>query len=108
MAVCLEYQTIYLNREERKASVKWQITAALFLIIALVTKLTVRHQLTQAKYELGHEIEVTTRLERQKAALTVDYSVLSRPDRLRSSAERVLHLSVPLPSQRIRTQEGRE
>ena len=89
MAVCLEYQSVYASRRESAVSLKFHVFAALLLLAALVTRVTLKIQATQVGYAIAHERARTVELDMERRELELERSVLLRPDSLIRAARKL-------------------
>jgi predicted site-specific integrase-resolvase len=99
MAVCLDYQSIYSNRREGKVSMRLHLGAALLLLAALGVKVWIKVVMTDVGYELAAERRHAIELDMEKRELTLQRSVLFRPDQLSKMASERLDLQPYNPSQ---------
>ena len=86
MAICLEYQSVYSNRRESSVSLKYHLVAAVLLLGALVTRVTLKIHSTSVGYELAKERTINVELDMQRRELELERSLLLRPDNLTKAA----------------------
>ncbi len=86
MAICLEYQSVYACRRESTVFLKFHLLAALLLLAALVTRVTLKINGTQVGYALAQERSRTIELDMQRRELELQRSLMLRPDSLTRAA----------------------
>lgn len=101
MAVCLDHQMIYLKPRVQKASLRFQIIAAICLIVALILKVWIKLAIIDLGYQVAKERERYVSLDMERRELELQRSVLMRPDTLATAAHQRLGLTT-LNSQNIR------
>lgn len=101
MAVCLDYQSVYYSRRSFVLSVRLQIVAAILLLLVLVCKVWIKIETTNLGYELAEQRQQTIEYDMQRRELTLQLSVLLRPDNLAQLAHDRLGLE-PLDPVRAR------
>jgi hypothetical protein len=85
MAVCLQYQSVYVRRESKAVSARVQILAAVVLLGVLGARVWVKLEATDLGYQMAHE-----------------RSVLLRPDSLAKSAREMAQLSEHSPGRTLK------
>jgi hypothetical protein len=86
MAVCLQYQSVYVKREAAVVSLRVQVAIALALLVVLGARVWVKLEVTDVGYQLARERSKTIELDMQRRELELQRSVLLRPDSLSASA----------------------
>lgn len=99
MAVCLDYQSVYCRRSSVAISVKAQLIAAVFLLLALSAKVWIKIESTDIGYRLAKERQTTIDLDMQRRELELARSVLLRPDNLTKMTKARLGLGSLRPDQ---------
>lgn len=90
MAVCLQYQSVYVKRESTRVSGKAQLVGAMVLLALLGVKVWAKLEATDLGYSLARERQKTVALDMERRELELQRSVLMRPDSLsRSAREKV-------------------
>lgn len=90
MAVCLQYQSVYVKREAARVSGKVQLLGAVALLALLAVKVWAKLEATDVGYSLARERQKTVALDMERRELELQRSVLMRPDSLsRSAREKV-------------------
>ncbi len=90
MAVCLQYQSVYVKREATRVSGKVQLLGAFVLLGLLGVKVWAKLEATDLGYTLARERQKMVTLDMERRELELQRSVLMRPDSLAKSArERV-------------------
>jgi hypothetical protein len=92
MAVCLQYQSVYVKREAAVVSLRVQIVAAVALLLVLGARVWVKLEATDLGYQLARERSRTIELDMERRELELQRSVLLRPDSLSASARKMAHL----------------
>jgi predicted flavoprotein YhiN len=92
MAVCLQYQSVYVKREAAVVSLRVQIVAAVALLVVLGARVWVKLEATDLGYQLARERSRTIELDMERRELELQRSVLLRPDSLSASARKMSHL----------------
>jgi hypothetical protein len=93
MAVCLQYQSVYIRRESARVSGKIQLFGAVVLLAILGAKVWSKLEATDLGYSLARERQRTVTLDMERRELELQRSVLLRPDSLSKSARDRLGLS---------------
>jgi hypothetical protein len=102
MAVCLQYQSVYVKRESVAISAKLQIVAAVALLGVLVVRVWSKLEATDLGYQLARERQLTVSLDMEKRELELQRSILVRPDSLAKAARERVGLVDHKPDQTIR------
>jgi len=90
MAVCLQYQSVYVKRESTRVSGKVQLVGAVVLLALLGVKVWAKLEATDLGYGLARERQKTVALDMERRELELQRSVLMRPDSLsRTAREKV-------------------
>lgn len=92
MAVCLDYQSVYYSRRSFVLSVRLQIIAAALLLLVLVCKVWIKIETTNLGYQLAEQRQQTVEYDMQRRELSLQLSVLMRPDNLAQLAHEKLGL----------------
>jgi hypothetical protein len=92
MAVCLQYQSVYVKREAAVVSLRVQVAAAVALLVVLGARVWVKLEATDVGYQLARERTRTVELDMERRELELQRSVLLRPDSLSTSARKMAHL----------------
>jgi hypothetical protein len=92
MAVCLQYQSVYVRREAAVVSLRVQVAAAVALLVVLGAKVWVKLEATDVGYQLARERSRTVAFDMERRELELQRSVLLRPDSLTMSARKMAHL----------------
>jgi hypothetical protein len=82
MAIALDYQTIYSRRQPKRVSVAWHLWGGIILFIALVTKIWVTVECTEAGYKVAKLRQEAVMLDMERRELELHKSVLLKPDNL--------------------------
>lgn len=93
MAVCLQYQSVYVKREASRVSGKVQLVGAVVLLAVLGIKVWAKLEATDLGYNLARERQKTVALDMERRELELQRSVLMRPDTLSRSARDKVGLS---------------
>lgn len=93
MAVCLDYQAVYVRKGAAALPKKFHVAAASLLLLSLAVKVWVKLETTDAGYSLARERQRTVDLDMQKRELDLQLSILKRPDMLANAARAKLGLS---------------
>jgi hypothetical protein len=93
MAVCLQYQSVYVRRESARVSGKIQLFGAVVLLALLGIKVWAKLEATDLGYSLARERQRTVALDMERRELELQRSVLLRPDSLSKSARDKVGLS---------------
>lgn len=99
MAICLDYQSVYSDRRHIVISVRMQLIAAVFLLVALAGKVWVRCHATDVGYQYAKERQRTIDLDMRRRELELQRSILLRSDKLSAKASERLHLQPLDPNQ---------
>ncbi|WKZ56634.1 MAG: hypothetical protein QY326_07855 [Bdellovibrionota bacterium] len=99
MAIALEYQTVYCPTHVRTQSLRWHVVAAVFLMLALASKIWVKLEITDLSYALSAEKTRAMGLDMERRELELQRSVLLREDRLARLAQERLQLTLPARGQ---------
>ena len=102
MAVCLNYQEVYVRRSSAIVSSRLHLLAALFLLVSLAAKVWIKLESTDLGYQLARERQKTVELDMQRRELELQLSVLMRPDNLSRAAREKVGLVDSAPHQIIR------
>jgi hypothetical protein len=102
MAVCLQYQSVYVKRESAVFSLRAQVVTALVLLVVLAARVWVKLDATDVGYQLARERTKTIELDMQRRELELQRSVLLRPDSLKASARQMGRLEEHRPENTIR------
>lgn len=102
MAVCLQYQSVYVRRESKAVSARVQILAAVVLLGVLGARVWVKLEATDLGYQMAHERQRTVELDMERRELELQRSVLLRPDSLAKSAREMAQLSEHSPGRTLR------
>lgn len=86
MAVCLQYQSVYVRREKRISAVKVQLVAACALLGVLGMRVWTKLQATDVGYQLAKERQRSVALDMERRELELQRSLLLRPDALAKAA----------------------
>jgi hypothetical protein len=86
MAVCLQYQSVYVKREATRVSGKVQLLGAVVLLVLLGVKVWAKLEATDLGYSLARERQKTVALDMERRELELQRSVLLRPDNLSKAA----------------------
>jgi hypothetical protein len=92
MAVCLQYQSVYVKREAAVVSLRVQVAAAVALLVVLGARVWVKLEATDVGYQLARERARTVELDMERRELELQRSVLLRPDSLSISARKMAQL----------------
>ena len=101
MAVCLQYQSVYVRRESKAVSARVQILAAVVLLGVLGARVWVKLEATDLGSQMAHERQRTVELDMERRELELR-SVLLRPDSLAKSAREMAQLSEHSPGRTLR------
>jgi hypothetical protein len=102
MAVCLQYQSVYVRRDAVAGSLRIQIATAIALLLVLGARVWVKLEATDVGYQLARERSRTVELDMQRRELELQRSVLLRPDSLAASARNLGRLEEHRPENTIR------
>jgi hypothetical protein len=92
MAVCLQYQSVYVKREADVFSLRAQVVTALALLLVLGARVWVKLEATDIGYRLARERSATVELDMQRRELELQRSLLLRPDSLAAAGRKLAHL----------------
>ena len=92
MAVCLQYQSVYVKREAAVVSLRVQVATAVALLLVLGARVWVKLEATDVGYQLARERSRTIELDMQRRELELQRSVLLRPDSLSAAARQMVQL----------------
>lgn len=93
MAVCLQYQSVYVKREATRVSGKVQLVGAVVLLALLGIKVWAKLEATDLGYSLARERQKTVALDMERRELELQRSVLLRPDTLSKAAHEKVGLA---------------
>ncbi len=93
MAVCLQYQSVYVKREATRVSSKVQLLGAVLLLALLGVKVWAKLRATDLGYSLARERQSMVAMDMERRELELQRSVLMRPDSLAKSAREKVGLS---------------
>lgn len=93
MAVCLQYQSVYVKREAARVSGKAQLVGAVVLLALLGIKVWAKLEATDLGYSLARERQKMVALDMERRELELQRSVLMRPDSLSKAAQDKVGLS---------------
>ena len=99
MSACLKYQCIAQSREEIRIPKSWNIIIGILRILALGTKVSVKHEVVTLGYELGAARSKAIQLSMLKQEHELALSVTTRPDKLKKLAFERLGLREASPEQ---------
>jgi hypothetical protein len=102
MAVCLQYQSVYVRREARTISAKAQVVAAVAILGVLGARVWAKLEATDLGYQLAQARQQTVELDMERRELELQRSVLMRPDSLAKSAREMVQLSDHSPGKTIK------
>lgn len=102
MAVCLQYQLVYVKRDATVVSAKLQFVAAAVLLAVLGVRVWSKLEATDVGYQLARERQRTVTLDMERRELELQLSVLQRPDSLAKSARERVGLSEHAAGQTIK------
>ena len=83
MAVCLDYQSVYCQRESLAGSWLLLCLAAVVLLGALVFRVWVKIEATDVGYQLAHQREQTVAFDNTRRDLELQLSLLKRTGSMR-------------------------
>ncbi len=86
MAVCLQYQSVYVRRDATVVSKRLQLLAAVVLLVVLAARVWMKLESTDVGYQLARERQRTVALDMERRELELQLSVLLRPDALAKAA----------------------
>ena len=99
MAVCLDYQAVYCQREGVAGNWCLLCLAAMTLLLALVFRVWIKIETTDVGYRLAHEREQTISFDNTRRDLELQLSLLKRQDYLTQRAKATLGLQPLNPNQ---------
>ncbi len=104
MAVCLDYQTVYLRRES--SSLGWHLCVAsgVILIGTLMGQIWVRTEVTDLGYQIAEQHRLQGQLTMERQELELERIVLHRPDQLKERAAKKLGFRSPQKDQVFRVE----
>jgi hypothetical protein len=102
MAVCLQYQSVYVRRSSAAVSKRVQLVVAGALLSVLALRVWVKLEVTDIGYHLAHERQRTVILDMERRELELQLSVLKRPDTLVRIAHEKLGLVEHQPAQTLK------
>jgi len=89
-ALCLDFQSVYCQKQEKLSSWSWTLAASIVLLLALAFKVWVGISITAVGYELARERERAVSGDMERREYELQLSVLLRPDNLEKRAREVL------------------
>jgi hypothetical protein len=92
MAVCLQYQSVYVKREAAVVSLRVQIAAAVLLLAVLGARVWMKLEATDLGYQLARERSRMVELDMERRELELQRSILLRPDSLSAAARKMAAL----------------
>lgn len=92
MAVCLQYQSVYVKRETAVVSLRVQVAAAVVLLAVLGARVWMKLEATDLGYQLARERSRMVELDMERRELELQRSILLRPDSLSASARKMAAL----------------
>lgn len=98
MAVCLDYQTVYMSRRLH-FSHRVQVIAALVLLAAVGVRVWIKLACTDVGYDLAREKQKMIALDMERRELELERSIFLRADNLGGLAAKRLGLVSPKPVQ---------
>ncbi len=102
MAVCLQYQSVYVRREAKAVSAKVQVLAGIAILAVFGARVWAKLEATDLGYQLGQARQLTVDLDMERRELELQRSVLLRPDSLARSGREMAGLSDHNPGKTIR------
>jgi len=105
MAVCLDYQTVYLRRES--SSLGWHLSVAsgVILLGTLVGQIWIRTEVTDVGYHISEQQRIQSQLTTERQELELERIVLHRPDNLAERGRKVLGLHPAQKDQMFRIEK---
>lgn len=88
MAVCLQYQSVYVKRDVASVSIKVHVLAALGLLAVLGMRVWVKLEATDVGYQVAQARNLTVQLDMERRELELEQAILLRPDALSAAARR--------------------
>ena len=98
-ALCLDYQSVYCQKQEKVSTWSLTLAASLLLLLALSFKIWIGIAGTSLGYELAEERERTVAYDMERRDCELQLSILLRPDNLTRRAREQLGLGVLDPKQ---------
>jgi hypothetical protein len=89
MAVCLQYQSVYVKRDQAVVSIRAQVAAAVALLLVLGMRVWVKLEATDIGYQVAQQRGRTVSLDMERRELELERAILLRPDTLSSAARRM-------------------
>ena len=102
MAVCLQYQSVYVRREAKAISTRTQVLVGMAILMVLGARVWARLEATDLGYQLAQARQQTVELDMERRELELQRSVLLRPDSLARSAREMSQLSEHNPAKTIK------
>lgn len=88
MAVCLQYQSVYVKRDVASVSIRVHVLAALGLLAVLGMRVWVKLEATDVGYQVAQARNLTVQLDMERRELELEQAILLRPDALSAAARR--------------------
>ena len=89
MAVCLQYQSVYVKRGQAVVSIRVQVAAAVALLLVLGMRVWVKLEATDIGYQVAQQRGRTVSLDMERRELELERAILLRPYTLSSAARRM-------------------
>lgn len=89
MAVCLQYQSVYVKRDVATVSIRVQVLAAIALLVVLGLRVWVKLEATDIGYQVAQARSRTVALDMERRELELEQAILLRPDSLSAAARRM-------------------
>lgn len=89
MAVCLQYQSVYVKRDQAVVSIRVQVLAAVALLLVLGMRVWVKLEVTDLGYQVAQQRARTVTFDMERRELELERAILLRPDALSSAARRM-------------------
>lgn len=102
MSVCLEYQSVYLDRYTTGSKAKLHVLAIFLLIVSFSYKVWIKLETVEVGYQIAELRESMQHLDFERQELELQYSVATRPDLLTARAYNELNLKQARTDQVIR------
>lgn len=99
MAVCLDYQSVYYQREGLVSIWSLTLAASVLLLLALSFRVWIKIESTEIGYELAAAQQEAIELDMERRDFELQLSLLLRPDNLTPLAAKKLGLSTLDPEQ---------
>ena len=99
LQLCLNYQPVYCDQEEKMGSWSLTLGASLLLFAVLAFKIWIGIKITSLGYELAEERERAVAHDMERREFELQLSVLLRPDNLEQRAREILGLQTLNPKQ---------